>query len=38
MKIIEYKTLKDIHIAINRCEVKHSDIWNNQTTNQQSNN
>ena len=28
MKIIEYNTLKDIHMAINRCEVKHSDICN----------
>ena len=28
MKIIEYNTLKDIHMAINHCELKHSDIWN----------
>ena len=27
MKIIEYNTLKDIHMAINHCELKHSDIW-----------
>ena len=26
MKIIEYNTLKDIHMAINHCDEKHSDI------------